>query len=132
VNTVSLGVMARDQNIVTDGRVGMQELARVVLHEHMSKDPNVRCSDWSIADLQSANAFSTSQRVYAAMDVIVTLKKVFAAGLKVPYFTRGAEKRGLTLGALAEVHAEEFAVLLSARNLSEHLHFDENGQSSLV
>jgi hypothetical protein len=203
VNTVSLGVMARDRNVVTDGRVGMQELARVVLHEHMIKDPNVRCSDWSLADLQSTGAFSTSQRVYAAFDVIkpleiydimnampdlnarlawsdakvgmevdifpstgsvaavsvsaigviksitpgdnwivpagisanqnqrkisskeqtviVTLKQVFAAGLKVPYFTRGAEKRGLTLGALAEVHDEEFAVLLSARNLSEHV-----------
>jgi hypothetical protein len=53
--------------------------------------------------------------------LLVTLKQVFAAGLKVPYFTRGTEKRGLTLGALAQVHHEEFAVLLSARNLSEHL-----------
>jgi hypothetical protein len=49
------------------------------------------------------------------------LNKVSAEGLKVPYFTRGTEKRALTLGALASVHEHPFDVLLSARNLSQHL-----------
>jgi hypothetical protein len=45
VNTVSLGVLARDRNVVTDGRVGLKELSRVMLNENMSKDTNIRCSE---------------------------------------------------------------------------------------
>ena len=53
--------------------------------------------------------------------LIVTLQKVYAAGLKIPYVTRCDDRRGVTLGDLASVHSGPFDVLLSARNLSKHL-----------
>jgi hypothetical protein len=74
VNTLSLGVMARDRNVVMDGRVGLKELSRVVLNENMSKDSNVWCSEWPTATLESVEPFSTSQRLYAAFDVIKPLE----------------------------------------------------------
>jgi hypothetical protein len=192
VNIVSLGVIARDCNVVMDGRAGQKELSWVVLNENMSKDTNACCSEWSVVTLESVDDFSTRQQLYAAFDaikpleiydkldampnlsgmdvdvfpstgsiavvlvnavgviksitpghnwivpdrinanqnqrkisakeqtVIVTLNKVFAKGLKVPHFTRGTEKRALTLGALA-FHERPFVVLLSARNLSQHM-----------
>jgi hypothetical protein len=79
-------------------------------------------NNWIFPDGISANQ---KQRLILAKEqnIIVTIENVGVCQgtFKLPYFTRGPEKRALTLGALTSVHVRPFDALLFARHLSQHL-----------
>lgn len=65
---VSLGAMAAARGFVARANAGLAHLVWVMLHEHLSKDPSVRCSKWS------RNPLLPEQRMYAALDAVKSLE----------------------------------------------------------
>ena len=63
--------MARAQDVVQSGTVGLECLVEHVLNEKLTKEPSVRLSCWSVAQL------SPEQINYSALDVIKALEVFF-------------------------------------------------------
>lgn len=65
-NVLNLGKYSRERGAVPSGRVTLEDLTKVVLHESLEK--NLQTSDWS------AGRLSPEQVQYAALDAMVSLR----------------------------------------------------------
>ena len=68
VNYISLGMYARERDIVQNGNCSMELIVELVLNEKLDKSDDVRCSKWS------SSVYSTHQKLYAGLDVIKALQ----------------------------------------------------------
>jgi hypothetical protein len=98
INTISLGIMARERGVVESGTASLDKLVAIVLKERLSKNENVRCSkSWSRDELEFV------QKVYASLDAIKCLDIYFALAL-----LPNLAARLLTLEAKKDVQVDIF------------------------
>ena len=93
---VDLAHMARDRDVVKDARVGLQELTRLTVCQHLEKPDEIRRGKWS------GNQLTPEQMEYAAIDATISLD-VYHHLKKLPDMTRRLNSNEATVGRIVDI-----------------------------
>ena len=107
LRTLDLGRMAREQDVVPSGVVGLDVIVECVLNEKLSKTPSVRLSRWSVSQL------SSEQINYSALDVIKALEVYFKLN-EMPDLTARLKLHEATQGRVVDIVPSHGSVHLLA------------------
>jgi len=96
VNSLALGMMTRERDIVQRGNPHCEEVVERVLGFKLDKSNEVRCSKWSATQL------SNKQEVYAALDVIKPLEAYYKM-LEMPDLSQRIDPESCQPGVIVDV-----------------------------